>query len=102
MDSGAAKSFMHCKVVHYLNATTMGIPAMSVILADGLFIDCSIAVSLYLKLYGDLHSCSSGVSKTIHVGCHVLCCVLPNLTSGVVLGMDWLHAINPWIDWHAY
>ena len=38
----------------------------------------------------------------VHVGCHVLCHVLPNLTSDVVLGMDWLYDINPWIDWHTY
>ena len=25
-----------------------------------------------------------------------------NLTNDVVLGMDWLHAINPQIDWNAY
>ena len=75
---------------------------MRVTLADGSFIDCSTAVPLYLKLYGNLQLCSSGVSKMVHVGCHVLCHVLPNLTSDVVLGMDWLHAINPWIDWNAY
>ena len=40
--------------------------------------------------------------KLVHVGCHVLCHVLPNLTSDVVLGMDWLHVINPRIDWNAY
>ena len=39
---------------------------------------------------------------TVHEGCHVLCHVLPNLTSDMVLGMDWLHDINPWIDWNAY
>ena len=44
----------------------------------------------------------SEVSEMVHIGCHVLFCVLPNLTSDVVLGIDWLHAINPWIDWHAY
>ena len=32
----------------------------------------------------------------------VLYHVLPNLTSDVVLGVDWLHAINPWIDWNTY
>ena len=38
----------------------------------------------------------------VHVGCYVFHCVLPNLTSGLVLRMDWLHAINAWIDWHTY
>ena len=35
----------------------------------------------------------------VYAGCPVLCHVLPNLTSDVVLGMDWIHAINPQIDW---
>ena len=74
---------------------------MRVTLADGLFIDCSTTIPLYLKLLGNLQLCSSGVSKMVHVGCHVLCYVLLNLTSDMVLGMDWLHAINPRIDWHA-
>ena len=38
----------------------------------------------------------------VHVGCHILCFVLPNLTSNVVLGMDLLHTVNPWINWYAY
>ena len=42
------------------------------------------------------------MSITVHVGGCVLCHVLPNLTSDVVLGVDGLHAINPWIDWNAY
>ena len=40
--------------------------------------------------------------KLVHVGCHVWCHVLPNLTSDMVLGMDWLHSINHWIDWNVY
>ena len=75
---------------------------MRVTLADSSFIDCSTAFPLYLKQCGNLQSCSSGVSKTVHVGCLVLYCVLPNLANDVVLGMDWLHAINPQIDWSAY
>ena len=66
----------------------MDIPAIKVTLDDGSFIDCSTAVTLYLKLYGNLQSCSSGASETVHVACHVLCCILPNLTSDVVLVMD--------------
>ena len=69
---------------------------MRVTLADGSY------VPLYLKLCGNLQLSSSGVSRMVHIGCRVLCHVLPNLTSDVVLGMDWLHAINPWIDWNAY
>ena len=38
----------------------------------------------------------------VHVGCCVLYHLLPNLISDVVLGMDLLHNINPWIDWSAY
>ena len=61
---------------------------MRVTLADGSFVNCSIAIPLYLKLYGNSQSYSSRVLKIVHVGCHVLCSVLPNLTSDVVLGMD--------------
>ena len=75
---------------------------MSVTLADASQIDCSTAVPLYLKLCGNLQLWPSEVSEMVNVGCCVLCNVLPNLTSDVVLGMDWLHAINPWIYWNAY
>ena len=74
---------------------------MRVTLADDSCIDCSTAVPLYLKLCGNLQSSSSGVSKTVYIGC-VLCYVLLNLTSDMVLCMDWLHAINPRIDWNIY
>ena len=40
------------------------------------------------------------MSKTVHVGYHVLCHILLNSTSDVVLGMDWLNAINPLINLH--
>ena len=68
---------------------------MRVTLADGSFIDYSTVVPLYLKLCGNLQLYSSGVFKIVHVGCHVLYQILPNLTSNVVLGMDWLHSKNP-------
>ena len=71
-------------------------------MADGSFIDFSTAIFVYLKLCGDLQLCFSGVSKMVHIGCHVLYQVLLNLTSDVVLGMDWLHDINLWIDKNAY
>ena len=74
---------------------------MRVTLSDGSFVYCSTTIPLYLKLYRNLHSYSSGVSKIVDVGSHVLCHVFLNLTSDVVLGMDWLHAINPRIDWHT-
>ena len=61
---------------------------MRVTLFDGSFVDCSSAVPLYLKLCGSLQLCSPGVSKMVHVGCHVLCRILSNLTSDMVLGMD--------------
>ena len=66
----------------------MGVPTIRVTLSDGSFVDWSTAVSLYFKLYGNLQSCSSGVSKMVYVGCRVLCHVLPNLTSDVNLEMD--------------
>ena len=42
------------------------------------------------------------MSKTVYVGCCVLCHVLPNLTSYVVLNMDWLHTINPLLECNTY
>ena len=102
VDSGATNSFVHSQVAQWLNAATVDIPAIRATLADSSFIDYSTAVPLYLKLCGNLQLCSSRVSKMVQIGCHVLCSVFPNLTSDVVLGMDQLYVINPWIDWHAY
>ena len=76
----------------------MDIPAMRVTLADGSYINYSNASPIYLKICGNLQSYSSGVSKTIHVGCCILCHVLPNSTSNMVLGIDWLYSSNPRID----
>ena len=81
---------------------TVDIPAMRVALAKGSYNDCSTAVSLCLKLCGNLQNSPCGVSRTVHAGYHVLSHVLRNLTSGMVLGMDWLHAINLVINWHNY
>ena len=39
---------------------------------------------------------------TVHVGCCALCCVLPILTNDMILEMDWLHDINPLINWNQY
>ena len=75
---------------------------MRVTLADGSYVDCSTAIPLYFILCGNLQLSSYGVSKMVHIGCRILCCILPNLTNDVVLGMDWLHAINIQIDWNAY
>ena len=38
----------------------------------------------------------------VHVSYHILFCVLPNLTSDVFSGMDWLYDIIPWNDWNTY
>ena len=75
---------------------------MRITLADGSFVDCSTAIPLYINLYGYLQSCSSGVPETLYVVCYVLYYILPHLTSDVVLSMDWLHTINPWIDYNDY
>ena len=80
----------------------MEVLAIRATLADSSYIDYFTAVPLYLKLCGDFQSCSSGVFKTVHIGCKVLYYVLPNLTSDVVLGKDRLHAINPRIEWNTY
>ena len=54
VDSGATNSFVYNEDVQQLNTTTVGVPAMKVTLADGPYIDCSTAIPLYLKLYGNL------------------------------------------------
>ena len=54
VDSGAPNSFVQSEVVQQLNTTTVDIPAMRISLADGSYIDCSTAITLYLKLYGNL------------------------------------------------
>ena len=80
----------------------MDITAIKVTPVHGSYIDYSIVVPFYLKLHGNLQKSPSGVSETIHVGYCVLYCIFPKLTSDVVLRMDWLHAINPLINWNAY
>ena len=87
VDSIDTNSFMHSLVIHKLNSTTVDVQPIRVNLANGSYIDYSIAISLYLKLCGNLYKSFSGVSQMVYVGC-VLCCVLPTLTSDVVLGMD--------------
>ena len=102
VDSRATNSFVHYKVVQYLNATSVDISAMRVAQADGYYIDCSTAVPLYLKLCENLQSHFSRVSEILHIGCCILYSILQNLTRDMLLGMDWLHAINHWTDYHAY
>ena len=75
---------------------------MRITLADNLCIDCSTTVSLYLKQCINFLKSRSGVSKSVHVGYQFLCCVLPHLTSNMVLGMDLSHTINPLINWNNY
>ena len=74
VDSGAFNCFMHSKVIQHLNATTVDVLAIKFTLADGSYIDCSTAATLYLTLYGNLHNSPFGVSKTVYVGCYV--CVM--------------------------
>ena len=99
VDSRATTSFVHSEVLQLINAKTVDILTIRVTLANGSYIDYSTAFPLYIKLSRNLQLNSSRESKTVHVGCYVMCCALPNLTSDVVLHMDWLHAINPQIDW---
>ena len=54
VDSGATNSFVHSEVFQQLNTTTVYVPAMRVTKADNLFINCSTAIPLYLKLYLNL------------------------------------------------
>ena len=80
----------------------MDIPAITVSLADASYIYYSTDIPFNLKLCGNLQYSPSIVSKTVHVVCSVLCHVLPNVTSDMVLGIYWLYAINPLIDWNNY
>ena len=70
---------------------------MRIDLSGGSFPNCSTVILLSLKLYYYLLAGPPGVSETVHVGFYVLCYILPNLTSDLVLGIDWL-AINSLID----
>ena len=54
VDSEATNSFVHSKVVQYLNATNVDIPAMRGTLADISYIDCSSTIPLYLVLGGNI------------------------------------------------
>ena len=54
VDFGATNSFIHSEIVWYLNATNVDVLAVRVTLANGSYIDYSIAVPLNLKLYGNL------------------------------------------------
>ena len=51
VDLGATNSFVHNEVVYYLNATTVDMPATRATMADSSYVDCSTAVTIYLKLY---------------------------------------------------
>ena len=73
---------------------------MRATLADNSIVNYSTAIPLYWKLCRILQQSPSIVSEIVHIGCSILYCILPNLTSDVVLGMDWLHAINPLVDWN--
>ena len=50
----ATNRFVHNEIVQYLNAITMDVPAMRVILADVSFINCSNSFPVYLQLCRNL------------------------------------------------
>ena len=102
MDSRATNSFVHSEVVQYLICTTVDVLAIRVTLADDSYVDCSTSIPFYLKLSGNLQKSPFGLSETVNVACSALYCVLLNLTSDVVLGMNWLHTINHMINWNNY
>ena len=54
VDFLANNSFVYSEVFQKLHTATVDVPAMRVTLADGSYINYSIAVSLYLKLCGNL------------------------------------------------
>ena len=65
---------------------------MEVTLADGSQVEASTTCLVPLVV------CSAR-SQALH--CVVECRVLPRLNHDVVLGVDWLQATNPVIDWQA-
>ena len=91
VDSGATHSFVHSRV-----AATGGLklePAskLTVTLANGSLVSSVSRSFLCLEIPG-------GISEQpVVIEQHVR--VLPDLTSDVILGMDWLQQNNPRIDW---
>ena len=93
VDSGAMHSFVSQAVVDKHGLPVHQVDSMQVTLADGHVVHSKAACIVPLVVCTE-QECAlySAVS----------CRMLDNLSSDVVLGIDWLQSCNPVIDWHAY
>ena len=93
LDSGATHSFVSQAIIDKHGLPVHQVDSMQVTLADGHVVHSKAACVVPLVVCAE-QECAlySAVS----------CCVLDNLSSDVVLGIDWLQSCNPVIDWFAY
>ena len=89
-DSGATHCFVSATLVAKFELPVKPGGSMEVTLADG-----SQVSALHTCLVPLVVCAERG--RALH--CVVECCVLSELNHDVVLGIDWLQATNPVIDW---
>ena len=90
VDSGATHSFISEQLVSTHGLAVSQGQSMSVTLADGSSIEATEICVVPLVF-------CSGSGRA--VSCTVECRVLSRLNHDVVLGHDWLHNVNPAINW---
>ena len=90
VDSGATHCFVSSALVDKFGLPMLPGDSMDVTLADGSHVVASHTCLVPLVVCA-AHGCA------LH--CVVECRVLPELQHDVVLGIDWLRATNPVIDW---
>ena len=93
VDSGAAHSFVHSRVAATGDLKRNPASKLTVTLANGSLVSSVSQYFLHLEIPSEISE------QPVVIEQHV--CVLPNLTSDVILGMDWLEQNNPRIDWVA-
>ena len=89
VDSGATHNFVGKSTVLRLGAKLQSADCLPVTLADGSLVEVR-------------EVCELLVNFSPEYSCKVSCYVLPKLSSEVVLGMAWLRAANPVVDWSNY
>ena len=89
IDSGATHSFIDAAIVAKHDLPILPCPGLAVTLADGSEIKTNSVCKLQVHFAPTL----------MH---EIVCHVVPNLTSALVLGIDWLTAHQPVIDWPNY
>ena len=90
VDSGAMHCFVSATLVAKFELPVKPGGSMDVTLADGSYVSTSHTCLVPLVV------CANR-GRALH--CVVKCHVLPELNHDVVLGIDWLQATNPMIDW---